>query len=67
MWMDALKTAVMNGPVGSLLFGYFITYLPEKWAGCSFKVEDVPTLPKVVLEVAFFFLVQEIGFYYAHR
>ncbi|CAH1791368.1 unnamed protein product [Owenia fusiformis] len=66
MFLKGVKRAIFNQTVVGFPV-IFAAYLPFLWKGCSIATQDMPTFQWVVFEVFIFSLVEEVGFYYAHR
>ena len=70
-----LKLSDLKKPVKTALVNQFIVGVPAFyafakamiWRGCSFDVFNVPSLPKIFIDILIFLVFQEIGFYYTHR
>ncbi|KAK3099658.1 hypothetical protein FSP39_007604, partial [Pinctada imbricata] len=61
----ALKQVVFNQVIIGLPFIY-VMYKVMKYRGCDFTGE-LPSFQWVLLEIAVYALVEELGFYYSHR
>ena len=64
-YAKAIKQCLFNLVVVDLVFGV-ATYPIRAWRGFSCGY-DIPSFPTVLLHLAVFIIVEEIGFYYAHR
>ena len=64
-YAKAVKQCLFNMVVLNLVFG-LASYPFVAWRGPSCGY-DIPSFPSVLLHLAVFILVEEIGFYYAHR
>ena len=42
-------------------------YLTQKWTGCPFDVQSVPSVYVLLRDLAVSVVVQEVVFYYSHR
>ncbi|XP_070197195.1 fatty acid hydroxylase domain-containing protein 2-like isoform X2 [Littorina saxatilis] len=65
LW-TAVRVAIFNQVVVSLPFTLGLYYTME-WRGCGFHPHQLPTFCSTLLQLAFFVVIEEIGFYYSHR
>jgi len=64
-FMRCLKTVLFNATVMNIPIVYGLNRLMY-WRGCDFG-PTLPTFHWVVVELAVFILMEELGFYYSHR
>ncbi|KAI8798362.1 fatty acid hydroxylase domain-containing protein 2 [Biomphalaria glabrata] len=65
-FLKALKVALFNQIfVGIPVLSCTVSTM--RWMGSTWSAEELPSVNRVLLELAVFAVVEEIGFYYSHR